>query len=559
MPLTTGQILNNRYRIARLLGQGGFGAVYKAWDTTLNRPCAVKESFEQDTEAGRQFLREAQILANLSHPNLPRVTDYFALPGAGQYLVMDFVEGQDLEQLLAQAGGRLPESQALPWIGQVCDALAYLHRQQPAVIHRDIKPANIKITPPDQDYPHGRAMLVDFGVAKVYDPSLRTTQGARAVTPGYSPHEQYGQTGAATDARTDIYALGATLYTLLTGQAPPESILRMVTDPLLPPRQLNPAISPAVETAILQALQVDPSHRFQSAAEFKRVITEQLASSGKPVLEVTQVLPVTQANAATPDPSPLSPASPDTLGKPLPPAVKPFPWKWVGLGAGLLVLVGVLAVLAVIAGLVFNRAQQTRLTQTALANSTQTAAAVAAALTAAPTLTPSPTITATMTETPTPTITPSPTSTPSPTITLTPTSTPLGGGSGLIAFVSDRDDNLEIYLINADGSGLTNLTNNAAADSSPSWSPDGRQIAFNSTRDRSWEIYLMNADGSGLSRLTDNSAYDYAPVWSPDGRQIAFLSDRDGNWEIYLMNADGSGQTNLTDNPARDWSPSWAP
>ena len=267
MPLTAGQILHNRYRIVRLLGQGGFGAVYRAWDVTLDRPCAVKESFELSPEGQRQFLREARILARLSHPHLPRVHDYFTLPGQGQYLVMDFVEGQDLEELRAQAGGRLPEAQALPWIGQVCDALAYLHRQQPAVIHRDIKPANIKITPPDQDYPHGRAMLVDFGVAKVFDPALRTTQGARAVTPGYSPYEQYGQ--GTTDARSDIYALGATLYTLLTGQIPPESVQRVVRDPLLPPGQLNPDISPGVGAAILKALQIDPELRFQDAAEFK--------------------------------------------------------------------------------------------------------------------------------------------------------------------------------------------------------------------------------------------------------------------------------------------------
>ena len=267
MTLTTGQILNNRYRIARLLGQGGFGAVYKAWDITLNRPCALKESFELGAEAGRQFLREAQILANLSHPNLPRVTDFFTVPAVGQYLVMDFVEGQDLEALLAQSGGKLPEAQALGYISQACEALEYLHSQQPPVIHRDIKPANIKIAPPDKYYPQGRVMLVDFGVAKLFDMGTKTTLGARAVTPGYSPYEQYGQ--GTTDARSDIYALGATLYTLLTGQAPAESVQRVVRDPLVPPRQLEPGISPAVETAILRAMQMDPELRFQTAAEFK--------------------------------------------------------------------------------------------------------------------------------------------------------------------------------------------------------------------------------------------------------------------------------------------------
>jgi serine/threonine protein kinase len=140
MTLTQGQILNNRYRIVKLLGQGGYGAVYKAWDTTLNIPCAIKEGFETAQEMQQQFLREAQILAGLRHPNLPRVSDFFAIPGQGQYLVMDFVEGQDLEELRCAAGGRLPEAQALHWIAQACDALGYLHRQKMPVIHRDIKP-----------------------------------------------------------------------------------------------------------------------------------------------------------------------------------------------------------------------------------------------------------------------------------------------------------------------------------------------------------------------------------------------------------------------------------
>ena len=121
----------------------------------------------------RQFIREAQLLANLSHPNLPRVIDYFVLAGQGQYLVMDYVEGEDLQDMLDRTAQPLPAAQALDWIGQVCDALTYLHRHDPPIIHRDIKPANIRITP------HGRAMLVDFGIAKLYDPQARTTVGAR--------------------------------------------------------------------------------------------------------------------------------------------------------------------------------------------------------------------------------------------------------------------------------------------------------------------------------------------------------------------------------------------
>src|SRR5512136_785736 len=137
MPLSTGQILNNRYRIVKPLGQGGFGAVYRAWDMNLDRPCAVKENLDASSEAQTQFVREAKILANLINPNLARVIDYFFIPGQGQYFIMDFVEGADLQAMLDQ-GGPLPEAQALSWILQICDALDYLHSQRPPIIHRDI-------------------------------------------------------------------------------------------------------------------------------------------------------------------------------------------------------------------------------------------------------------------------------------------------------------------------------------------------------------------------------------------------------------------------------------
>jgi formylglycine-generating enzyme required for sulfatase activity/serine/threonine protein kinase len=276
MALKPGELLHQRYRIAGLLEQGGFGAVYRAWDISLGHPCAVKENLDASAEARQQFEREAKILAGLSHPNLPRVTDHFFIAAQGQYLVMDLVEGQDLQAMLDSRGGPLDEAQVVNWAGQVCDALAYLHSQEPPVIHRDVKPANIRITP------GGKAMLVDFGIAKVYDPRLKTTLGARAVTPGYSPFEQYGAgtlrsggfsaSEGSTDARTDVYALGATLYTLLTGQEPPESIQRVVREPLVLMSRLNPALSTRTVQAIHRAMQMDPEQRFQSAAAFKAAL-----------------------------------------------------------------------------------------------------------------------------------------------------------------------------------------------------------------------------------------------------------------------------------------------
>jgi eukaryotic-like serine/threonine-protein kinase len=278
MTLSTGQILQNHYRVDALLNQGGFGAIYRGVDLNLNRPVAIKENLDTSPEAQQQFLREAQLLANLSHPNLPRVTDHFFIPGVGQYLVMDYIEGEDLQSMLDRTHRPLPEAQALAWITQVCDALAYLHGQNPPIVHRDIKPANIKITM------QGQAMLVDFGIAKVYDAQMKTTLGARAVTPPYSPPEQYGSD--ITDPRSDIYALGATLYVLLTGYQPPESVARMSSGlPLMPPRQLMPTLAPSVEAAILRACDVSKTQRYPSVQEFQQALFT------SPRLPPTTVLP----------------------------------------------------------------------------------------------------------------------------------------------------------------------------------------------------------------------------------------------------------------------------
>lgn len=266
MALRIGEILNNRYRILKQLGEGGYGAVYRADDTVLRTVVAVKENLDYWDVAQRQFEREAVLLANLRHPNLPRVTDFFTLPAQGQYLIMDFVEGYDLKTVLDRVGKPLDAKRVLRWIDQICDALAYLHSQKPAIIHRDVKPANIRITASAQ------AILVDFGIAKAFDPDIKTTTGARAITPGYSPVEQYGE--ETTDERADQYAIGATLYALLTGKRPVESISRVTGKILIKPRQLNPKLSPAIEGVILRAMQIHPEDRFPNILIFRAALRQ---------------------------------------------------------------------------------------------------------------------------------------------------------------------------------------------------------------------------------------------------------------------------------------------
>lgn len=283
MPFTVGQVLQERYRIVKPIGQGGFGAVYRAWDLRLNTPCALKENLDSSPEAQRQFTREASVLASLRHSNLPRVIDYFSVAGQGQYLVMDYIEGETLEDKVQQYGPML-EEQAIAWISQVCDALAYLHRQNPPIIHRDVKPGNITITPDNQ------AILIDFGAFKVYDPHLKTTVAARVVSPGYAPVEQYGM--AATDARTDVYAVGATLYAVLTAQDPPESIARLTGTPLPDLQSLNPRVSRNLLQVIDRAMGIMPDQRLPDIVALKTGMQNHLTSTS--VKDLVHLAPISK-------------------------------------------------------------------------------------------------------------------------------------------------------------------------------------------------------------------------------------------------------------------------
>src|ERR1051326_1760737 len=270
--LSEGTTLQGRYRIVRQLGQGGMGAVYEAVDERLDTVVALKETFFADERLRKQFEREARLLARLHHQALPRVSDHFN-EGEGQFLVMQYIAGEDLAAMLAQNNGPFPEADVLRWGDQLCDALDYLHTQDPQIIHRDIKPQNLKLTA------RGQIVLLDFGLAKGSTgqmTAVTTSASIYGYTPNYAPLEQIQ--GKGTDPRSDFYALGATLYHLVTNVKPPDALSRAsavvngLPDPLLPANEVTPEVSVGFANVLSKAMSQKRDDRFASASDMARAL-----------------------------------------------------------------------------------------------------------------------------------------------------------------------------------------------------------------------------------------------------------------------------------------------
>jgi serine/threonine protein kinase/Tol biopolymer transport system component len=524
------------------------GSVYTAMDENLGMVVAVKENLFTTEDYSRQFRLEAVILANLRHPNLPRVSDHFTIEGQGQYLVMDYIEGEDLRQRMERVG-TLSEDETIVIGASICDALTYLHTRNPPILHRDIKPGNVKITP------DGHILLVDFGLAKVLQGNEATTVGARAMTPGYSPPEQYG-TGR-TDPRTDIYSLGATLYAAISGVIPEDGLARAMDNVrLFPLRKRTPQTSRKLALAIERAMAVDPSDRYQTAEDFKRALLEAKSKTQQPVGAYVVTPPPHSATSeiATQNevrPRVLLPKAPADEDRPF---VSPMRRQMLResrirrgiIGVLLAVLViGFAAVSFFTPGLIWPSAQPspTSTGNRPLTNGT-------------PSIVPGSSFVFTPTHT---LIPPTPTSSPVP-------PTPVGFDSFQIAFASTRTGLPQIYITDMKGneSQLTDMPNGACQ---PSWSPDGDRLVFVSPckvkQDvyRRSSLYIINADGGGLQSLSTVPGGDFEPDWAPDGTHIAFTSLRTGHMQIYSYDLTTGLTTRLIRTPqgqdARQ--PVWSP
>lgn len=554
MPIAPNTILNERYRVLKILGQGGMSSVYHAIDENIGIPVAVKANLVLTDDYSRQFQREANILATLRHPNLPRVNDYFHIPGQGQYLVMDYIEGEDLRERIERLD-QLSERETILIGAAICDALMYLHLRQPPVIHRDIKPGNIKITP------EGHVVLVDFGLVKLLEDNQQTTTGARAMTPGYSPPEQYG-TGR-TDERSDIYSLGATLYAGLTGVIPEDGLSRLTgKEKLTPIRKIRTGVSERLASIIEKSLELESEKRFQTAQEFRSALLDAGNMTSIPA----------ETNLLTPPPKRRSDKQVIHTGISQPlvsiPLSHPLPKKKNRLQ---LVIFPFLLMLAIFAGIYYeiNTNNISKLLSGFFSNRNELVLEATNTPQFVQTKTVSPLNTQTEINIP------GLNQTPTTDAAISPTST--GGGGGLIAFASNEgNENMQIWIFDIDLSTRTQLTNLADGACQPSWSPDGKSIALISPCQAKKDIYegarifILNLENDNEITpfpIPIDPSGDFDPSWSPDGNKLVFSSLRPGNdpetkeqlIHLYVYDFNSSSLVEVTDTRWRDRQPAWSP
>ncbi len=553
MPLPINTRVNHRYRILEVIAVGGMGSIYRALDESLNIEVALKENLFSSHDSARQFHYEAKILANLKHPNLPRVTDHFSIPEQGQYLVMDFIYGEDLKDRI-EKHGVLTEKEARLIGAAICNALTYLHHQEPRIIHRDIKPGNIKISP------NGDVFLVDFGLAKQAIPDQETTTGAQALTPGYAPPEQYGQ---GTEPRSDIYSLGATLYAAVTGEIPVDGLARTIgSGQFIPVQSLNKAISNEFARCIEKAMAVLPDDRYTNAELFKNDLLTSVESEVSAFADSkNRIAPLSFNELPTKVISNGKIISSNTktvrtnsiFTNPQVASNKSVPWF-----AILLIILGILSAGIWVVIRVINTQVQI--------NTPPTAASQSVSAVSSFTPPPEPPQSEPAVVSPTTSL-----ASVTPEITqeiASPQAAALGGGSGRIAFASNRTGIPQIWTMLPDGSDLLQLTNLPDGACYPGWSPDGKKLVITSPCREKLDIYkgsalfILNADGTGLRPILSVPGGDFNAVWAPDGKKLLFSSIRDNINvpHIYVLDLENNQSvTRVSSISSNDRNAAWSP
>jgi Tol biopolymer transport system component/tRNA A-37 threonylcarbamoyl transferase component Bud32 len=613
--LTPGQLIQERYQIVRLLGSGGFGAVYLAEDQRLARPVAIKEmnaarlDYQERQIAAQLFEREALMLAQLDHIGLTRVWDYFQ-QGDQVFLVMEYVPGLTLRELVNN--GPLPEPFVLECALQLCEVLDYLHARRPPVIFRDLKPANVMlVVPPGSDPQEVLSAppasltfeLIDFGIARIFKPD-QVSDTLIIGTPGYAPPEQYGQ--GQTDARSDIYSLGATLHHLLSGKVP-NSV------PLPALSSVAPTVSPALARVVERATALDPQDRYPTIALMRNDLIA--AANARHVVRA----PVGQARTAAPfvDPPARQPKPNITSLLPRVPAPagattrrsSPLPLVLLAVVVLGLVVLG-LGVVGVLRRPALGNPDDSA-SGTAPSGSARTPAGIAKAewlLDGAPgriaygqagVQGSYNVLVATLDGQPPQRITGDGAS-------ISPAWSPDGSR---LAITRTGNPNSAIFVGGLAKRDFVQVSPPDVYARYSAWSPDGQRLAFAAGPGRSgpfrlaivdlasgavsypgpsgvawisWssrgslaysaatapgqpqDIFVLNADGSSRNLTNTPDVEEDFPSWSPDGRRLAFVASPAGGQhlnerQIYLINADGSARSQLTSVPGPQTNPVWSP
>lgn len=599
-----GQTLGSRYRFDALLGEGSFAHVYRVTDLHRSATLAAKvlrREIAQDATFIERFRREAVVLAQLQHPNIVRYYDTVELEGC-TFLLVDYIPGQTFQAVLASQQEPLKPSASLTYLTPLVSALQFAHNE--GVIHRDLKPANILI------HENGTLFITDFGIARILNTTSELTLGLTVGTPLYMSPEQI--TGAPVTVASDIYALGVILYRMYTGVPPfrgessrtsgSTTAARITYEhvhlPAEPLITLNPGLDLAVQEIVLRCLEKEPRRRFPSVSEVYDALAEAIgappmsaparpaaAPPGMKLPEWSQFMasPVNQDapeaeesehsdNAVTLPPPRAAIESPI----PLPPTKPHLEAELREAAARTLVSQGSSDAPPTLSGMgrvsPVNRvtlphqqaprapsvnapaymaqpptARHEKRRGTTLAIAAGIVIVVLALCLAAIYL-----YTSYDKEN-------QPDSS-----TAQPQTTSDSGtqGSSRIAFDSERSGNLDIYLMNTDGSGLDQLTGSSGAERGPAWSPDGTMIAFYgaASEEGNYDIFVVNTDKTGIRNLTNSPQVDERyPTWSPDGQRLAFHSNTDGDYDLYVINLDGTGLQALTSNDADDLGPDWSP